>query len=81
VHCGGPSLIPQRPALSGPAWRLDSFLKRHKIQHVDFLKIAARGADFAVLRSAGDRLLDIGSDPARGYRLTLGQSYAGAARE
>lgn len=43
-----------------PTVRLDTFLSAMRIPQVDYLKIDAQGADFAVVRSAGDRLQDIG---------------------
>jgi FkbM family methyltransferase len=42
-----------------PVTRLDSFMHQHAIRRVEFLKIDAQGDDLAVLRSAGDRLVDI----------------------
>jgi FkbM family methyltransferase len=42
-----------------PTIRLDTFLDQAGIHHVDFLKIDARGADLAVVRSCGRRLRDI----------------------
>ncbi len=43
-----------------PTVRLDTFLAAMRIPWVDYLKIDTQGADFAVIRSAGDRLKDIG---------------------
>ncbi len=42
-----------------PSIRLDTFLDRAGIAHVDYLKVDAQGADLAVVRSAGKRLVDI----------------------
>lgn len=39
--------------------RLDSFMAHNGIQTVEHLKIDAQGADFAVLKSAGERIADI----------------------
>lgn len=62
-----------------PTMRLDSFMNRMGIRHVEFLKIDTQGADLEVVRSAGDRLADID-------RITLevtkgAQLYQGAAGE
>jgi FkbM family methyltransferase len=42
-----------------PTLRLDTLMDLLEIQNVDFLKIDAQGMDLAVLRSAGQRILDI----------------------
>jgi FkbM family methyltransferase len=42
-----------------PTIRLDTFLNAFGIATVDYLKIDAQGADLAVLRSAGQRILDV----------------------
>lgn len=42
-----------------PTIRLDTFLDRFGIAHVDYLKVDAQGGDLAVLRSAGSRLADV----------------------
>ncbi len=60
-----------------PTIRLDTFMNRMGIKHVNFLKVDAQGADLDVIRSAGDRLADID-------RITLEvtkaeQLYQGAA--
>ncbi|SDQ99771.1 methyltransferase, FkbM family [Rhizobiales bacterium GAS113] len=39
--------------------RLDTFMKQHGIQKIDFLKIDAQGADLAVVRSLGARIGDV----------------------
>lgn len=39
--------------------RLDTFMNRMGIRHVNFLKVDAQGTDLDVIRSAGDRLADI----------------------
>lgn len=43
-----------------PTIRLDTFLNQAGIAKVDYLKIDARGADLAVVRSLGERLKDVG---------------------
>ncbi|HEX9398072.1 MAG TPA: FkbM family methyltransferase [Burkholderiales bacterium] len=55
---GGEALKVER-TLRVPSVRLDSFLNRHGIQAVDWLKIDAQGADLAVVRSLGERLKDV----------------------
>jgi len=42
-----------------PTVRLDNFMDRMQIDEVDFLKIDAQGHDFAVIRSAGERIRDV----------------------
>jgi FkbM family methyltransferase len=42
-----------------PTIRLDTFMESLDIEHVDYLKIDAQGADLAVIKSAGERLSDI----------------------
>ena len=42
-----------------PTVRLDTFMNAMNISRVDYLKVDAQGADFAVIKSAGDRLVDI----------------------
>ena len=42
-----------------PTIRLDTFLDLLKIPKIDYLKIDAQGADFSVIKSAGQRLQDI----------------------
>jgi FkbM family methyltransferase len=60
-----------------PTIRLDTFLNRAGIKHVDYLKVDAQGADLDVVRSAGDRLADI--DRIK-LEVTKGsQLYPGAA--
>lgn len=71
-------LLHEERVIEVPTTRLDSFLQRYNIQHVEFLKIDAQGADFAVLRSAGDRLADIDRIQLE-VAITLRQLYAGAA--
>ena len=36
--------------------RLDDFLQKHEVPHVDFLKIDTQGNDFDVIKSLGDRI-------------------------
>lgn len=43
-----------------PCVRLDTFMNGANIHFVDFLKIDTQGFDFAVVRSLGDRLRDVG---------------------
>jgi FkbM family methyltransferase len=43
-----------------PTIRLDTFMRAAGIDHVDFLKVDAQGADLAVVRSAGDLLRVVG---------------------
>jgi FkbM family methyltransferase len=43
-----------------PTIRLDTFMDMLGIDRVDYLKIDTQGMDLAVVRSAGDRLADIG---------------------
>ena len=60
-----------------PSIRLDTFLERAGIEHVDYLKVDAQGADLAVVRSAGARLADI--DRIRIEVQIARSPYAGAA--
>lgn len=55
---GGDRLMVERK-VSVPTIRLDTFMRMADIQHVDFLKIDAQGADLSVVKSAGDRIKDI----------------------
>ena len=55
---GGESLKQDADVLV-PTTRLDSFLDASGIAQVDYIKIDAQGADFFVIRSAGDRLQDL----------------------
>lgn len=43
-----------------PTIRLDTFMNEVGIRRVDFLKIDAQGADLSVLKSAGNRIYDVG---------------------
>jgi len=45
--------------VSVPIIRLDTFLNREGIQHVDYLKVDAQGTDLDVVRSLGDRIKDV----------------------
>lgn len=47
-----------------PTIRLDTFMNEMGIKKVDYLEIDAQGADFSVIKSAGNRLRDI-------HRITL----------
>jgi FkbM family methyltransferase len=61
-----------------PTMRLDTFMTRMGIDHVHFLKVDTQGADLDVVRSAGNRLVDI--DRIQ-MEVTKGdQLYQGAAR-
>ena len=60
-----------------PSVRLDTFLRLASIEHVEYLKIDAQGADLAVVRSAGDRLACI--DRVRLEVQIARSPYAGAA--
>ena len=74
----GGHLLNEERTIIVPTIRLDTFMTRAGIAAVEHLKIDAQGGDFAVVRSAGDRLRDI-----REIRLevtvTKRQLYRGAA--
>lgn len=55
---GGSALKVERK-ITVPTIRLDTFMQRCNISHLDYLKIDAQGADLFVLKSAGSRLRDI----------------------
>lgn len=55
----GRELLEVARKVSVPVVRLDTFMDLVGISQVEFLKIDAQGADFAVVRSAGKRLRDI----------------------
>ena len=42
-----------------PTMRIDTFMNRAGIHAVDYLKIDAQGLDLEVVKSAGDRLVDV----------------------
>jgi FkbM family methyltransferase len=63
-----------------PSMRLDTFLDGAGIRKVDYLKIDAQGADLAVIRSAGDRLKDIGRISLK-VQTTPFKLYRGASRK
>jgi len=71
-------LLHEDRVIQVPVTRLDSFMERHGIRHVEFLKIDAQGGDLAVLRSAGDRLVDIDRVQLE-VAVTPTQLYQGAA--
>ncbi len=71
---GGEDLKTQAEA-TVPTIRLDSFLRGLDLCQVDFLKIDTQGSDFAVVRSAGDKLsrfrkikLEVTVTPTQLYR-------------
>lgn len=55
----GGEVLKVQSVVNVPTIRLDTFMNRSAIQHVDFLKIDTQGMDLAVVRSAGSRLRDI----------------------
>lgn len=57
--------------------RLDTFLALAGIEHVDYLKVDAQGADLAVVRSLGERIRDV--DRIRLEVQVVRSPYAGAA--
>jgi len=73
----GELLIEERE-IAVPTIRLDTFMSQVGIGEVEFLKIDAQGADFAVIRSAGDRLRDIRRIKLE-VAITPRQLYRGAA--
>lgn len=74
---GGPGQLDVVDRFQVPTIRLDTFMNRMGIAHVEFLKVDAQGADLDVVRSAGDRLADI--DRIK-LEVTKGeQLYEGAA--
>lgn len=60
-----------------PTIRLDTFMKLMKIERLDFLKIDAQGMDLSVVKSAGERLQDIGKITLE-VDITPERLYAGA---
>ena len=40
-------------------WRLDTFMEHVGIERVDYLKVDAQGHDLAVVRSLGERIVDV----------------------
>lgn len=64
--------------ISVPVIRLDTFMNLLEIRKVEFLKIDAQGADFSVVKSAGDRLKDI-DKIALEVAVTPSQLYSGAS--
>jgi FkbM family methyltransferase len=73
----GGLLIEEREIMV-PTTRLDTFMNEAGIAAVEFLKVDAQGADFAVIQSAGDRLGDIGRIKLE-VATTPRQLYRGAA--
>ena len=58
-HWIGRELLKVEDKIKVPTIRLDTFMNRMGISCVEYLKIDAQGADFAVVKSAGARLQDI----------------------
>jgi len=56
----GGEVLCEESVVSVPTIRLDTFMGIAGIAHVDFLKIDTQGGDLAVIRSAGQRICDIG---------------------
>ncbi len=75
----GHLLIEERE-ITVPTVRLDTFMGELGIAEVEFLKIDAQGADFAVVRSAGARLKDIRRIKLE-VAVTPRQLYRGAAEK
>ena len=75
----GDLLIEEREIVV-PTIRLDTFMDEQGIAEVEFLKIDAQGADFAVVRSAGARLIDIRRIKLE-VAITPRQLYRGAAKK
>ena len=73
----GDLLVEEREIIV-PTVRLDTFINEARIAEVEFLKIDAQGTDFAVIRSAGDRLRDI-MEIKLEVAVTPSQLYRGAA--
>lgn len=71
-------LLKEENEIFVPTTRLDSFMARHGIGEVEYLKVDAQGADFQVLRSAGDRLRDFQKIKLE-VTITPQQLYIGAA--
>jgi FkbM family methyltransferase len=61
-----------------PTMRLDTFMNRAGIESVDFLKIDAQGLDLEVVKSAGDRLMDVAKVQLEATTASYRQ-YEGAA--
>jgi len=61
-----------------PAIRLDTFMEAIGLKEVDYLKVDAQGADFAVIRSAGAHLQKIKKIKLE-VTITPKQLYEGAA--
>ncbi len=79
---GGGSDLDVVERITVPTIRLDTFMKRAGIEHVDFLKIDAQGADLDVVKSAGNRLRDIARvklEVTKGRQLYRGAADAAAA--
>lgn len=60
--------------------RLDTFLNRHGIQKVDWLKVDAQGADLDVVESAGERLSDV-SCVTMEVTVGITEQYVGSTRK
>ena len=61
-----------------PTIRLDTFMEMLRLERIDYLKIDAQGADFAVIRSAGEHLKRIQKIKLE-VAVTPTQLYDGAA--
>jgi len=61
-----------------PTIRLETFMNWLKIPQIDYLKIDTQGSDFAVIKSAGERLRDIRKIQLE-VAVTPSQLYVGAA--
>ncbi len=61
-----------------PTIRLETFMNWLEIPQVEYLKIDAQGSDFAVIKSAGERLKDIQKIELE-VAVTSNQLYIGAA--
>ncbi len=66
--------------VSVPTIRLDTFMNWTGIAQVDYLKVDAQGADFSVIKSAGERLKDIQKITLE-VAVTSIQLYSGAVNK
>jgi FkbM family methyltransferase len=55
----GEDLLHEERAIVVPSIRLDTFMRDNGITMVDFLKIHTPGDDFSIIRSLGDRIVDV----------------------
>jgi FkbM family methyltransferase len=72
------NLLQEQREIIVPTVRLDTFMAEAGITEVEFLKVDAQGGDYAVIRSAGDRLRDIRRITLE-VAVTPRQLYRGAA--